>query len=120
MTDLDKEILLIYNRLQQISVIIESVFEFNHKIIKALEQNSELASKIHLKTTEVISKRITILEEIAAIITKLHQTEIGESKVNELVEKARQIDDEYNQLHDPRRQQRRGYGHCNYQRHRCK
>lgn len=95
MTNLDKEILLIYNRLQQISVIIENVFEFNHKIIEALEQNSEFASKIHLKTTEVISQRITLLEELAANFTKLHETEIGQSKINELVEKAKHLDEEY-------------------------
>ena len=95
MINLDKEILLIYNRLQQISVIIENVFEFNHKIIEALEQNSEFASKIHLKTTEVISQRITLLEELGAIFTKLHETEIGQSKINELVEKAKHLDEEY-------------------------
>jgi hypothetical protein len=95
MTNIDKEILLIYNRLQQISVIIENVFDFNHKVIEVLEQHSEFNSKIYLKTTEVISQRLTILEELAAIFTKLHETEIDNSKLNDLIEKARNIDEEY-------------------------
>ena len=95
MTNIDKEFLKIYNRLQQISVIIENVFELNHKIVENLKQNLEFASKIHLKTNEVIGQRIILLEELTAIFTKLHETEIGQSKIGELVIKAKHLDEEY-------------------------
>ena len=95
MTNLDKEFLKIYNRLQQISVIIENVFELNHKLVEVLKQNSEFTSKIHLKTNEVISQKITLVKELAAIFTKLHETEIGQSKIDELVIKAKILDEKY-------------------------
>jgi len=95
MTNLDKEFLKIYNRFQQVSVIIENVFKLNHKIIEVFTQNSEFASIIYLKTNEVIGRRITLLEELAAIFTKLHEIEIGKPKIDELVRKAKALDEEY-------------------------
>ncbi len=95
MPNLDKEFLKVYNRIQQVSVIIENVLKLNHKIVDGFNQYAEFTSRTQLKTNEFIAKRITLLEEIAAILSKLHETEIGMSKINELLSKAKTHLEEY-------------------------
>lgn len=95
MANLDKEFLGIYNRIQQVSVILENVFKLNHKIIDVFIQNLDYTSTINLKTFEIIGRRITLLEELAAIFTNLHKTEIGKPKIDELLRKAKDLHEEY-------------------------
>ena len=85
MTDFDNEILKIYNRIQQVSVIIENVFQLINKSVDVFVKRGNFISTTQLKTNEIISRRITLLEELATILTKLHEAEIGQPKIEELL-----------------------------------
>ena len=89
-----KEILLIYNRLQQLSVIFETFFKYYYKMGEYESESLDFRSEVNSITMQSIIKKQKIHEEFIEEILKSFN-DIGTNRIKELRQKNKLLQEEH-------------------------
>lgn len=92
-----KEILWIYNRLQQLSVIIETFFKYYGKMVEFESEQLDFLSEVNSITNQSIIKKQKILEEFIEEILKTYN-DLNANRIKEIRLKKELLQEEHKKI----------------------